>query len=629
MYNKNEVMTVSAHKFIDETGHVYGQLTVIKRLPNKGQKSMWLCRCTCGNDVVARGQDLRDGNTSRCKACTYAAVGDAQRGLCGEHPREYSTWQHMRKRCYATYDPGYKSHGGRGIKVCDRWLGEQGFANFYHDMGDNPPGMSLDRIDNDGDYSPENCRWANDHVQAVNRRSTVFIEVDGVCAHAREWEQQAGLNRGTVRDRLRRGWSPVDAVLLPAYSNVPPTRHGTENPPENVVVGDCVDVHIGQVFGQLTVVGPLKPLTCGHPRVLCQCSCGRYMTVHERTLLKGLAVGCGCSPVTQDALRVARRQQKVMNGEDKLLKKARTAYTNLRATCTNAANPRYVPGRTFGWANFDEFLATVGLPADEYDRLAAIDATAYTAATVHWQRGGQQVQRTTRAWNFMDLTGKRFGRWTVLGEADERINDHVHWRCRCDCGTEAVVDGQDLRNGRSKSCGCFIKDWRGPVKSKEVVAGLTRKDWRRRYDSMHARCENPANNRYYCYGARGVYVDARWSGEDGFEHFIDDVARHWPGPGWTLDRADNNGPYSPANTRWATVSQQANNKSVTRYITVNGETHSAAEWERIMGFSRGLITYRIDHCGWSPADAVNTPVRMKKQQALHITKSKKGMMTCG
>jgi hypothetical protein len=144
------------------------------------------------------------------------------REVCGKygrthgmkHTRTYNLWQAMLSRTrYGK--PGYAD---RGISVCDAWLK---FENFYADMGDAPDGMSLDRIDNDGHYSPSNCRWATRQQQNTNKRSNVFIEWQGKRQTVREWEREFGMKPTTLRNRFRLGW-PLEKAMRPlAEGNTP------------------------------------------------------------------------------------------------------------------------------------------------------------------------------------------------------------------------------------------------------------------------------------------------------------------------------------------------------------------------------------------------------------------------
>lgn len=130
---------------------------------------------------------------------------------------EYNAWQAMRARCLNPNHPAYKNYGGRGITVCDEWLGPGGKARFLADMGPRPsPEHSLDRINNDGPYCKDNCRWATQKQQCNNTRRNHRITIDGVTRTVTEWAEFRGLKLITLHFRLaRRGWSERDAVMLP------------------------------------------------------------------------------------------------------------------------------------------------------------------------------------------------------------------------------------------------------------------------------------------------------------------------------------------------------------------------------------------------------------------------------
>lgn len=134
------------------------------------------------------------------------------------HSSTYKSWAQMRKRCLCKTAMQYARYGGRGISICERW-GD--FANFLADMGERPAGATLDRIDNEGDYCPANCRWAPQFVQVRNRANTVFVTAYGLRLPLAEWAAKTGLSYNTLLQRVRRGLSAEDVVSR-AY-NVKPT----------------------------------------------------------------------------------------------------------------------------------------------------------------------------------------------------------------------------------------------------------------------------------------------------------------------------------------------------------------------------------------------------------------------
>jgi hypothetical protein len=126
--------------------------------------------------------------------------------------REYSSWNSMKNRCNNPNSDNYKDYGGRGITYCERW---ENFENFYRDMGKRPEGKSLDRIDTNGNYEPDNCRWASDVVQHNNRRDNRRITAYGMTRTVAHWARHMGVNRHTLAERLNRGMAPEDAIAKP------------------------------------------------------------------------------------------------------------------------------------------------------------------------------------------------------------------------------------------------------------------------------------------------------------------------------------------------------------------------------------------------------------------------------
>lgn len=130
-------------------------------------------------------------------------------------PMFYSQWQGMKSRCYNPNNKHFKNYGGRGIKVCDRWM--QDYQAFETDMGPRPAGFTLDRIDNDGDYTPNNCRWADRRTQQRNLRKTKFVEIDGKRYKAVELADVAGVKMEAIVSRVSRGMSYEDVVRQGRY----------------------------------------------------------------------------------------------------------------------------------------------------------------------------------------------------------------------------------------------------------------------------------------------------------------------------------------------------------------------------------------------------------------------------
>lgn len=201
------------------------------------------CRCVCGvvRDVVQK--EILRGTSKSC-GCLKALFARLTRhrktaprpsfiaptSLC---LKERKAWNDLRSRCSNPKNRNYPNYGGRGITVCERW--SESFDNFFADMGTAPtPAHSLDRIDNDKGYSPENCRWASWREQARNKRGVLRVEYNGLNLPLSEWQDLTGVEAGVIRSRIQLGWSPLKALTTRPLAKGVKTRHGSMEPQKRV-----------------------------------------------------------------------------------------------------------------------------------------------------------------------------------------------------------------------------------------------------------------------------------------------------------------------------------------------------------------------------------------------------------
>lgn len=200
---------------IDLTGKVFGRLAVIKESDNrKGGGLCWECLCSCGETALVRSYSLQTGDTTSCGCFHREQTSKASKTHGKTFERVYKSWTGMRSRCNDPNHNRFRNYGGRGIKVCDSWLNS--FEQFYLDMGDQPSGKhSLDRINTDGDYCKENCRWATSIQQQNNTTRNHHLKLKGVTRTVAEWGRVLGFSPHTIHTRLRAGWSTSEALTTP------------------------------------------------------------------------------------------------------------------------------------------------------------------------------------------------------------------------------------------------------------------------------------------------------------------------------------------------------------------------------------------------------------------------------
>lgn len=191
----------------NEVGNRYHSLTVIDSAESMNGYARFLCKCDCGNELVVRGSDLRSGNTKSCGRCKREWHGESGSRL-------YDIWCHMKRRTNNPQDPAYKDYGGRGIVICDEWYKYSAFkewaiSNGYSDS------LTIERIDVNAGYFPDNCKWIPINEQSKNRRSCHFFTIGNETKCVTEWAKLIGIKPRTVLERMRYGWSIEDALFAP------------------------------------------------------------------------------------------------------------------------------------------------------------------------------------------------------------------------------------------------------------------------------------------------------------------------------------------------------------------------------------------------------------------------------
>lgn len=206
-----------------------------------------------------------------------------------------------------------------------------------------------------------------------------------------------------------------------------------------------------------------------------------------------------------------------------------------------------------------------------------------------------------RGMSVVDRVGERYGRLVVVARAENKVEPsgavRAQWECRCDCGGTNVVAGHTLSRGRTRSCGCLLRE-------KESKHGMALTPIYRVWNLMKQRCTNPNNAHWASYGGRGITLHPSWAD---FEAFYRDMGDR--PTGMTLERVDNEKGYEPGNVIWASRLDQANNRRTNILLTFNGKTQTIAEWGRETGFGKSVILGRLGS-GWAVERALTEPLQM-------------------
>ncbi len=190
----------------NEIGNVYGRWTVIAWSHRAKGRDFWLCRCDCGTEKATILKDLRKGKSKSCGCLNMERItihGQSESAT-------WRSWKSMNQRCSNPNSTGFKNYGGRGVLVCDRW---RDFPAFFADMGERPPGMTLERRNNNLGYSPENCLWATRKQQSLNRRDNHLLTFREQTLPLSAWAEKIGFSPEILRYRIRAGWTIKRALL--------------------------------------------------------------------------------------------------------------------------------------------------------------------------------------------------------------------------------------------------------------------------------------------------------------------------------------------------------------------------------------------------------------------------------
>lgn len=216
-------------KLVDLTGERFGRLVVLERVGLKNSSATWLCRCDCGNEKIISAHVLREGKAQSCGCLRLERLREklVKHGgtIKGHEERLYTIHKGMKRRCSDKKNKKYYLYGGRGIKVCEEWSGENGYIAFreWAYKSGYKDDLTIDRIDPNGDYEPSNCRWVTIKEQNLNKRNTRYIIYKGEKRTLKSIADECGIYQQAISSRLKIGWTIEEAT------NTPIKKRGTNN----------------------------------------------------------------------------------------------------------------------------------------------------------------------------------------------------------------------------------------------------------------------------------------------------------------------------------------------------------------------------------------------------------------
>lgn len=198
----------------------FGKLLVVEFAGYKNKRAEWKCECDCGNKIIVPAHRLISGNTKSC-GCYVRETLIREKTIHGGSKRKqkerlYTIWNGMKNRCNNSRDENYKNYGARGIKVCDEWQNDYSLFRKWALENRYSENLTIDRINNNGNYCPENCRWATRKEQNNNTRQNRYIEYNGEIKTLSEWATNYDLTRSCLKNRINKGWEIERALTTPS-----------------------------------------------------------------------------------------------------------------------------------------------------------------------------------------------------------------------------------------------------------------------------------------------------------------------------------------------------------------------------------------------------------------------------